>query len=53
MARAGRSTTIGRSTRTGKKKDFVGSGVEGEKTEAKAEETCPKNCSRLPTPSKR
>lgn len=46
MARAGRTATIGRSTRTGKKKDFAGSGVEGEKTEAKEEESCPKKCSR-------
>jgi len=38
MARAGRNTTIGRSTRTGKKKDFAGSGAEGEKADGKAED---------------
>jgi hypothetical protein len=38
MARAGRNTTIGRSTRTGKKRDFAGSGAEGEKADGKAED---------------
>jgi hypothetical protein len=41
MARAGRSATIGRTTRTGKKKDFAGSGAEGEKTAGNTEDDMP------------